>query len=130
MTAFRPTSGRGRGSDDEGVAAVEFALVVPLLVVLLYLAVLAGSIYLDQLQIQAAARNGARVGSVVPSSACSTALEDLAGNNVGTVQCTVAKTCAAGAMQVQLTTVQSVTIPLIGQRRVMLHASSSFACNT
>ena len=129
MTRGRPALGVRRGPGDEGTAAVEFALVVPLLVALLYLVVFAGSIYVDQLHLQTAARNGARIGSVVPASACPTALDELATNEVGNATCALTKNCADRVIQLSLTSVQQVSIPLIGDRTVTLRASSSFACN-
>ena len=117
-----------RGSDDAGVIAVEFALVVSLLIVLLFTIVLGGSVYLDQLQLQSAVRNGARIGSVAPTSACSAATSSLAGNDVGAVTCTILQNCSTGTSQVQLTANQTVTIPIVGVRHVTLHATSSFAC--
>jgi len=110
------------------VVAVEFALVVPLLIVLLFTIVLGGSVYLDQLQLQSAVRNGARVGSIAPSSACAAATSSLSGNDVGTLTCSVLQDCSTGTSQVKLTANQTVTIPIVGVRHVTLHATSSFAC--
>lgn len=128
MTARRPAPGSNRAPGDGGVASVEFALVVPLLVALIYIAVLAGSVYTDQMQIQSAARNGARVGSVVPASACPTIEQELATNSVGAVRCELLKTCAGGTVQVRVTAVQHVSIPLVGDKTVTLRASSSYTC--
>jgi Flp pilus assembly protein TadG len=125
----RPTPGpRVRGLDDEGVAAVEFALVVPLLIVLLFTVVLAGSVYLDQLQLQSVARDAARVGSVAPAQACTVALSELSSNNVGVVNCSVVSDCSSGTMRVALDATQTFSVPLVGDRSVTLRASSSFAC--
>ncbi len=125
----RPTPGpRVRGLDDEGVAAVEFALVVPLLIVLLFTVVLAGSVYLDQLQLQSVARDAARVGSVAPAQACTVALSELSSNNVGVVNCSVVSDCSSGTMKVALDATQTFSVPLVGDRSVTLRASSSFAC--
>jgi Flp pilus assembly protein TadG len=121
--------GAHREPNDRGAVAVEFALVVPLFIVLLFTIVLSGSVYLDQLHLQSAAREGARAGSVDSSSACSAALADLSGNDVGTVQCSVLKSCTTGAVQVQLVAHQTVTIPIVGNRSVTLRASSSFTCS-
>ena len=115
---------------DEGVVAVEFALVLPLLIVLIFTVVLGGSVYLDQLHLQSVARNAARAGSVDAAKACSIALTELASNDVGTVQCNVLKSCtqSTGVAQIQLTSVQTVSVPLVGDKVVTLHASSSFIC--
>lgn len=42
---------------------------------------------LDQMHLQSAVRNGARVGAVAPVSACTAATSDLVGNDVGNVTC-------------------------------------------
>lgn len=129
MSAPRSTLGaRAPRADDEGVAAVEFALVLPLLVVMLFTIVLAGSVYIDQLHLEAAARNSARAAAVDPASACKTATSELSTNNVGTVKCTLVRDCNSGVAEVRIDATQDVTIPLIGTKSVALHASSSFSC--
>lgn len=119
-----------REPDDAGVVAVEFALVVPLLIVLLFTIIVGGSVYLDQLHLQSAARDAARVGSVAPASACAAASKNLAGNDVGSVSCDLVTTCATGSVQVRLTANQTVSLPIVGVRHVTLRASSTFACKT
>lgn len=114
--------------DEKGVAAVEFALVLPLLIVLLFTIVLAGSVYVDQLHLEAAARNAARAGAVDPGNACATATSELSGNSVGNLTCTLVQNCSKGTAQVRLDATQTVTIPLVGDKVVSLHASSSFIC--
>jgi Flp pilus assembly protein TadG len=128
LVTDRRSRTRDRGPDDAGVVAVEFALIVPLLIVLLFTIVLGGSIYLDQLHLQSAARDGARIGSVAPSSACAAATSSLAGNDVGGVSCDVVQNCSGGTSQVRLTANQTVSLPIVGVRHVILRASSSFAC--
>ena len=125
----RPTPrSRGRELDDRGVVAVEFALVLPLLVVLLFTIIAAGSIYVDQLHLQSVARDAARAGSVDPGMACDVAHAELASNDVGAVSCAVLTPCSSGAIKVALSSTQQVEIPLVGSRSVTLHASSSFVC--
>ena len=75
-----------------------------------------------------AARNAARVGSVTPAGACGTATSELIGNDVGTVTCELLENCATGTIRVRLTAQQTVSLPLVGDRNVTLHASSSYAC--
>ena len=81
--------------DDGGVVAVEFALVLPLLIMLIFTMVVGGSVYLDQLHLQSVARNAARIGAVDSSRACSVALSELASNDVGEVQCVLSKSAVA-----------------------------------
>ena len=125
----RPTPhARGRELDDRGVVAVEFALVLPLLVVLLFTIVVAGSVYVDQMHLQSAARESARAGSVNPAVACDVARTELAGNSMGATSCSVVSGCSTGAFKVALSATQTFSIPVVGNRSVTLHASSSFMC--
>lgn len=119
---------RLRRTTDEGVAAVEFALVLPLLVVLLFVIVNGGLVYLDQLHLQSAARDAARIASVEPLQACSTALAELSANDVGTSSCEIVQDCSQGTVEVRLSSSQSISIPVIGNRTVNLDASSTFVC--
>lgn len=129
MTARRRTSAAPRrGSDERGAAAVEFALVLPLLVSLLFVVITAGSLYIDQQNLQSVARDAARTASVDSSRACSAATANLAGNDVGSLSCQILDDCADGISRVQLTARQSISVPLIGSRDVTLTASSSFSC--
>lgn len=84
---------REREQGDGGVVAVEFAVVLPVLVALLFTIVTAGSVFIDQLQLQSVARDAARVASVSPTSACALARTELSGNSVGTLQCTLVSDC-------------------------------------
>jgi Flp pilus assembly protein TadG len=118
---------RSRTTDD-GVAAVEFALVLPLLVVLLFVIVNGGMVFIDQLHLQSAARDAARIASVEPQQACSTALAELAGNDVGTTSCELVQDCTQGTAEVRLVASQVVSLPVIGDRTVNLDASSTFVC--
>jgi len=124
---LRPASAR-RESDDAGVAAVEFALVLPLLVIMVFTVVFAGSVYLDRMHLQSAARDAARIASVNSATACSTALNQLSSQSVGTVTCQIASTCSSGSTRVELRATQTKSIPLVGNRTITLDASSSFAC--
>ena len=130
MTALRLVPGaQAPGPDERGVAAVEFALVVPLLVILLFVIVLGGGIYLDQLNLQAAARDAARIGSVQESQACTVAQQELAANSVGDLSCLVEQKCPTGYFRVRLTASRTVQVPLVGARQVVLNASSTYACS-
>lgn len=126
MTQRLPATRGGR--DDRGVVAVEFALVAPLLLALVFTVFTAMSVYLDQIHLEAAARNGARVGSVGVKDACSAVQTELKAENAGTVTCTVVKNCTTGTVQVDLTSRRNVSIPLVGNRTVSLRASSSYSC--
>lgn len=63
-----PRPNRIRPNDERGAAAVEFAIVLPLLVLLVF-GIIQFSIYFNRLQgLQAAAREGARVAALPQSS--------------------------------------------------------------
>jgi hypothetical protein len=81
------------------------------------------------MHLQSAVRNAARVGAVAPASACAAATADLTGNDVGTVTCELLSNCSSGNARVRLTAQQTVDLPIVGERNVTLHASSSFVCN-
>lgn len=53
-----------RGEDDNGAAAVEFALVVPLLIALVFGIIQFGILFAEELSLSNGARQGARVGAV------------------------------------------------------------------
>lgn len=110
------------------MAAVEFALVLPLLVLLLFVIVNGGLIYLDRLHLQSAARDAARIASVAPDEACTSALNTLSGNDVGSTSCRLVQNCSRGVAEIRLTATQNVEIPLIGRKEVTLNATSSFVC--
>ena len=130
MTRVRSVPGSpSREPDDAGVVAVEFALVIPLLIVLLFTIVLGGSVWLDQMHLQSAVRNAARVGAVEPTSACAAATTDLSANDVGVVTCEVLGNCSSGTSRIRLTAMQTVDLPIVGERNVTLRATSSFVCN-
>jgi len=59
---------RGPRRDEPGVAAVEFALVMPVLVMLLFGIITTGLAYNDHISISNAAREGARLGSALDYS--------------------------------------------------------------
>lgn len=63
--ARRALTGAQRCRDERGVAAIEFALVLPLLVMLLFGVTTAGLAYNDNLSIANAAREGARLGAAL-----------------------------------------------------------------
>jgi Flp pilus assembly protein TadG len=120
--------GEARRTRDHGVAAVEFALVLPLLVMLLFGVVVSGLVYFDHLQLQSAARDGARAGSLVASSACPTALGRLTKVQDGATTCKADLTCPGTDSSVTLQLARKVSIPLLGDRTVGLSASARYTC--
>lgn len=119
-----------RAPRDAGSAAVEFALVVPVLLTLLFAIVTLASVFFDQLHLQAAARDAARAGSVAISRACTVATGELAANGIGTHTCTVVHDCTTGTVTIALTATSTYAVPLLGDRTVSLDATSSYVCAT
>jgi hypothetical protein len=105
--------------------AVEFALVVPVLLLLLFGTVVAGSVFVDNLKLQAAAREGARAGALVPSRACPAAMDGL---RVRGATCRVVSGCPGGSSTIRLQATEVVTLPILGDRTVTLQSSATFSC--
>jgi len=57
-----------KGTNERGAAAVEFALIVPIVVLLLFGTITTAFVYSDHLDITNAAREGARYGAVADAS--------------------------------------------------------------
>lgn len=126
---------RGRvTSPDAGVAAVELAIILPILIGVIMLAVVAGTAAVGQLRLDAAARDGARAGAVVPGDGCTSALTRLgttdgdAGPTLGTVTCAAPTICPGAVSTVSLGATRTVTIPLVGERTIELSADATFDC--
>jgi hypothetical protein len=82
---------------ERGAAAVEFALVVPVLVLLLLGIIELGYIFNQQLTVSNAAREGARVLAITrDESDAETAAMGVAATLVGTPDVDIAETCAPG----------------------------------
>lgn len=114
--------------DDEGLAAVELALVLPVLVAMLFGIVVTGLVFIGRMQVQAAAREGARSGAVAPGSACSSAREQLSNFSATSVRCTETRDCAVTGSRVTVHVDQTVSLPLLGTRTVSLDSTSVYAC--
>jgi Flp pilus assembly protein TadG len=124
------------------VAAVEFAIVLPVLIMLMFLVIVAGLVYFDNMRVQAAARDGARSGAVTlatvakPFPGCDSALQRLPAGLRPSVGCTQPRTCTASpspagsTSEVVLTYNRQVSVPLLGNRSAKLTATSVFECLT
>lgn len=113
---------------DRGLAAVEFALVLPVLVALLFGIVVTGLVFIGRMQVQAASREGARAGAVVSGRACDAARAQLSNFASNSVSCTEFRDCASTGSRVELRVTQTVSIPVLGDRTVALDSTSVYAC--
>ena len=115
---------------DSGVAAVEFALVLPLLVMLIFAAVTAGSIGAAQLDVNSTARDAARAGAIDSGSGCSLASARLAdaATSLGATSCTSVATCPGVDSVVRIDATRNVTIPFIGDRTIGLSSTARYRC--
>jgi len=122
--------------DDKGAAAVEFALVLPILVLLLFGMIEFGVVYDAQLQVTHAAREGARRAAVGGNMAAVQAVVDAQTTGLGSSKALlVAPTVVPPAPPIQdatlgdhyVVTVQYVyklDIPLWGERDLLLKSTA------
>jgi len=115
---------------DGGLAAVEFALILPVLVAMLFGIVVTGLVFIGRMQVQAASREGARAGAVAPGQACGAARDQLSNFSASSVSCTESRDCAITGSRVQLHVTQLVSIPVLGDRTVSLDSTSVYACQS
>jgi len=128
VNSLRRAAGHDDRQPDSGIVAVEFALILPVLVTLLFTMIAAGSVLIDRLDLQSAARDAVRVASLDGADACSVAAGSLAGNDLTLASCVVEGSCDVGSVSVLLGTVSQVSIQIVGDRAVELTANSRYAC--
>lgn len=128
MNSLRRAAGHDDRQPDSGIVAVEFALILPVLVTLLFTMIAAGSVLIDRLDLQSAARDAVRAASLDGADACGVAAGSLAGNDLTLASCVVEGSCDLGSVSVLLGTVSPVSIPFVGDRAVELTANSRYAC--
>jgi len=124
-----PRAGLGR-TEDDGIAAVEFALVLPILVMLLFVAITAGTIAVGQLSVNSAARDGARAGAVSPNGACELALSRLDGaaDTAGTASCSALSACPGTESVIRIDAQRLVSLPFLGEHTVDLSSTARYRC--
>jgi len=124
---------------ERGAAAVEFALVLPILVMLLFGIIQFGMAFNQKQGLHAAAREGARVGSIPTTTEreiaarVDAALVGVAGT--ANAQTTVAPAgelpCAApGSVTVTVTSNADISIPFFGDRSFVLTGVGEYLCET
>ena len=115
------------GQSEDGVVAVELALVLPVLVMLLF-GILQFGLAFNRLQgVHAAAREGARVGAVAPGSECARAADAMSGLGV-TSTCVVVQNCPGDRVVVEVSADTEIDIPFVGSRTVTLNGRGEYRC--
>jgi Flp pilus assembly protein TadG len=123
-----------RASSERGAIAAEFAIILPILVLLIFGMIQFGLAYQRQEAVHAAAREGARVASLPTTStadACARSAEALAGTGfTATPSCSVTNNCSTSAGNVTVTVVVSNTmeIPFFGTQTFDLTGIGDFRC--
>ncbi|MEL6892287.1 MAG: TadE family protein [Actinomycetota bacterium] len=105
------TSGRRRLSDDRGQAAVEFALALPLIVVVIVALAQVGVTVRNEIAVHHAAREGARAAVVAADPAA--AARRAAAGSVG-LPIEVAASVSSARVTVTVSYVDPTDVPLIG----------------
>lgn len=129
----------GKRADDRGAAVVEFALVLPLLMLMVFGTIQFGLLFNRQQALHAAAREGARVAALPSttqteiSARATSALDGipLAGTPTIAVVPNVTKPCEARLGQSVVVTVSvptSIEIPLWGTTSKTLTGRGEFRC--
>ena len=116
-----------RQQDEDGVVAVELALVLPVLVMLVFGIIQFGIAFNRYQGVHAAAREGARVGAVVPGGECARALDAMDGLGVSS-NCVVVESCPGDHVVVEVTADNAIEIPFVGSRTVTLKGRAEYRC--
>lgn len=120
--------------DERGAVAAEFALVLPILLILIFGMVQLGLTYQRQEAVHAAAREGARVASLpttTTTEACASATSALSGTGfTATPTCTASGDCSSssGTVVVTVTVSNSIEIPFFGSPTFDLTGLGEFRC--
>jgi len=109
-----------------GSAAVEFALIVPVVLVLLLALAEVGSIAREQIQLWAAAREGARVAATTPDVAAAfSAAGEALGSLADRTSITVRRPAVVGEIaRVDLSLLHRIELPLLGEMSFELEAGA------
>jgi len=119
---------------DRGAVAAEFALMIPVLLMLIFGMVQLGLTYQRQSAVHAAAREGARVASLpttTTNQACARSAAALAGTGFTAVpNCNVVGDCsgASTSVVVTITVPNTIEIPFYGTSTFTLTGVGDFRC--
>jgi Flp pilus assembly protein TadG len=135
-TGPRPAGGQRPGGSERGAGLAEFALVLPLLIIIIFGIFELGIAFNRAQAIEAAAREGARLASLSSTTAGDIATrvdETLVGIPLDNpVDVAVAPAGCAGregeAVTVRVATVHNISIPLVVDRDITLTGEAVFRC--
>ncbi len=119
---------------ERGAIAAEFALLLPILLLLVFGMVQLGLTYQRQEAVHAAAREGARVASLpstTTADACARSQAALAGTGfTATPTCSATSNCATstGDVTVTITVANTIEIPFFGTQTFDLTGTGDFRC--
>ena len=138
MRSFLPLpsnrAGNPVGWRERGAVAAEFALMIPILLLLIFGTVQLGLTYQRQSAVHAAAREGARVASLpttTTNEACARSAAALAGTGFTAVpNCDVVGDCsgASTSVIVTITVPNTIEIPFYGTSTFTLTGVGDFRC--
>lgn len=122
---------RSRPSDRErGAAAVEFALVAPLLFTLLFATVEIGRGWTAQVSLTSAVHDGARAVATGTGDATAAVLAAAGGLDASRISVTAPATCSTGeTVTVAATYLFQASLPLVGQLDRTLSATGVMRCS-
>jgi Flp pilus assembly protein TadG len=127
-------SSRTNRLSERGAVAAEFALILPILLMLIFGMVQLGLTYQRQEAVHAAAREGARVASLpttTTAEACARSTAALAGTGfTATPTCSATSNCStsSGDVTVTVTVSNTLDIPFFGTQTFDLTGIGDFRC--
>lgn len=121
----------GRNADERGAAAVEFALILPVLVLLLFGIIEFGRGYNAKVEITGAAREGARVLALDSGDPAATVAAAAPNLDAGSLQVTTSGSPCVTGTQASVTVSYpfEYNIPLFGSNTVTLSSTGVMRCD-
>ena len=124
------SGGRRRGEGDRGVTALEFALIVPLLLLLVFGIVEFGRAYQARLTVTHAAREAVRVLAITDDTTAAQNAAIAAATGLDPAQVSVSATPCAGSLpaEVEVTFPMTIEIPGTGTHSFTVKGKAVMTC--